>query len=395
MKSLRLIILSLLALALTISSGVSSAEKPVATLPFKLVGNTVLIEVKLNEHQRPFNFVFDTGASATVFDKREARTLKLEPDFSAGVEGASGDSRSFEMCLNQKISIQDHTLEGVNLVLTDLKVVSKFIGRPIAGIVGSDLLRNHVVRVDNSKQIISLFKSANDLDTSEYSPIPIKLTPQTPNPVIEVEIGLLSGDKISAKVTFDTGNSGTLNINSSLIEEKSKNYYLTESVGINGVYKDKTVEIKSLSIGDFKLGNMEIKLRQKGESGSQDTSQVGKWLLGNEVLKRFDYIIDYSSATIFIRPNANFDKPVKFSVDGIRLINEGGKITVHNIINGSNAEKVGIIPGQYLISIDGQPAIDLAQVRKWLSEEGSVVSLVIANQDGTQREVQLHLERLL
>ena len=368
----------------------AQATKPVAVFPFEFAGNIALIKAQVNEHSEPFTFMFDTGAGTTVFDKDTADSIGLKFDFTQKTSGVSG-SQVVEICLNQKVSVADHLIKGVVFALIDLDIISSVIGEPVSGVIGGDFLKHYTVKIDNERQEISLFEPFATLDTDEYSLLPFTIVPTLPIPAVAAELELLSGEKVSGQFLFDTGFADAVTIGTPLEAGKSEKFYLKEGVGVSGIFETKVMKIKSLSVGDFTFGNMEMISAKGGES----TGGPNKWLLGNEVLKRFNLIIKSTSSTIYMKPNSYFDKPFNFNVSGIGVLGEDGKIVVKSVVKGTNAEKLGVATGQQIISVNGQPAVNPMQVKEWLSKEGDVAKLVLEDRNGVRKTVQLHLERLL
>jgi C-terminal processing protease CtpA/Prc len=85
-------------------------------------------------------------------------------------------------------------------------------------------------------------------------------------------------------------------------------------------------------------------------------------LLGAEVLRRFDIVIDYPASTVYLRPNANFHSAWIEDVTGIRLLATAPDFRqkkVGDVFQHSAADAAGVRPGDEITSINGIRAADL------------------------------------
>jgi predicted aspartyl protease/Flp pilus assembly protein TadD len=116
-------------------------------LPLRLTSSGFMSgEVMLAGHDRPLNFILDTGASVSVIDTEVAHLESVKGSVREdrvrviGAAGAVEDVRSFNL---PKVSFGPKEMEGVRAVELDLDLINEGSGFLQAGILGGNFLRNY------------------------------------------------------------------------------------------------------------------------------------------------------------------------------------------------------------------------------------------------------------
>ena len=106
-------------------------------------------------------------------------------------------------------------------------------------------------------------------------------------------------------------------------------------------------------------------------------------ILGNSILDRFTFIIDYHREKIYFKPNKRYKDNFLYDRSGLSLA-AGGKhldqFTIQYVIKGSPADLVGLRPGDKVISINRIPArfFSLKDIsNKFQKREGKKIRLKI------------------
>jgi predicted metalloprotease with PDZ domain len=64
-------------------------------------------------------------------------------------------------------------------------------------------------------------------------------------------------------------------------------------------------------------------------------------LIGNDLLRRFNMIINYPHREIHLLPNGRFKEPFDYTYTGLGVYYVDGKIMVEDVIKDSPADKAG------------------------------------------------------
>lgn len=130
-------------------------------VPFEYTDNEILVKCRLNKGEE-VDFLFDTGASDTIIDRRVAAQHFLAKQdkfdiaaFSGMVEANKSELKRFE--------IGSLVLNNVPVRVLDMNQQSRQMGRPIAGIIGTNIINQFLITIDYSKPNLTF----EDLETAQ------------------------------------------------------------------------------------------------------------------------------------------------------------------------------------------------------------------------------------
>ena len=86
-------------------------------------------------------------------------------------------------------------------------------------------------------------------------------------------------------------------------------------------------------------------------------------LIGNDLMRRFNMIVNYPEMSIHIKPNKHFNEPFDYSYTGLAFYLVNGEVRVEDIMQGSPAEKAGFMPGDIIFSVDKTISKDIKTYR--------------------------------
>lgn len=301
------IIITLL-LVLTISIGLNAQ---IVEIPFELKNDLILLKVNINNDTDARTFVFDTGATSDLLDSTTAKKLGLKANHKQDVSGASG-TKSYDVILYQKLILENRIeIDSTHLVLTDLTRLKDRLERDFDGIIGYSLLKKYITKIDYEKQKILLYNKIQNVDTIDYKAIPFEFGKGIPIPQFDISITLINGESFTGKIFFDSGAGLTFLINTPYNEkhklnEKSKKSIISKSENLHGESISEDIAIQSMNIGGYELDKMVIGIAHDKNGVSSYENYLG--ILGAEVISRFNLVLDYSTSTLYIKPNNTFSK---------------------------------------------------------------------------------------
>ena len=100
-------------------------------------------------------------------------------------------------------------------------------------------------------------------------------------------------------------------------------------------------------------------------------------LIGNDLLRRFNIILNYARRDIHLLPNSHYNEQFDYSYSGIELYFENGQIIIGDVAKGSPAEETGLKEGDVVISIDKNFNLNLQQYKMALQNTGERLKLII------------------
>ena len=350
-------------------------------LPFALSNNIILIQAKVN-NSRPLWFMFDTGANSSVINTGLVKELNLK--LGARVQGkAAGGNVEAEVISGVSLSIGGATASNQTIAALPLDVFSAALGKPIAGIIGYDFIKQFVVEVDYAAKVMRLYRPTNFKRPVKGEILPITFINR--KPFVKAKIKLAGRDPIEGTFMIDTASDGVMSVNAPFVKTQQmlnsvSNGRQTNSAGAGGVSKSIVARVQNIQLNGFIINNplVEFSLATEGN----DTISSYQGLLGGEVFRRFTMTIDYSRQRIILKRNRYFDEPVEVDMSGIDLMAEPDDfktLVVNEVAAGSPAAVAGVKEEDQLLEVDGRPVseIGLDQVRQWFKQNGKEHLLTI------------------
>ncbi|MEW6996140.1 aspartyl protease family protein [Colwelliaceae bacterium BS250] len=326
-------------------------------VPFTLVSELLIVPVSINGSE-PLNFVFDTGASATVIlESNNTHFLTLKSDSQLDISGAGESFESIANIVpNIDVTLGDIELIDQSIIHLPISSVPFFKDRDSVffdGIIGYDFLKRFAIKIDYDKAIITLSEQTNfaKVETEQdmsWHRLPISIEDNMS--YVAVNAQLDSKQVTPLKLLIDTGFSGTFEIAQVQHEKLSAPYYPSRTQGLNGYSTIHVSNSKSLALGRYSKSNVPV-LYNMSTNEKVENSE----LLGNQFLKHFNIIFDYRNEQLFIKPNQNFDRPINLDKSGLRLIPHKFGAMVNDVATKTGAANIGLKAGDIITSYNGNP----------------------------------------
>ena len=384
--------------------GLFKVQAQDVTLPFELYENKYIL-IKLPTEKDSLTFYFDTGATTTLLDKETAGKFGLKANYQQKVSGAGGE-KIYDVVLNQKIFLtKDKSIDGVHFVLEDLSRLKSLLDKPFDGIIGNDIIKNYVTKIDFKKKQIELYKDSMP-EKEGFTGISFNFKNNIPIPQFPITVEMDGGWKFSGDVFFDSGAGLSLLFNAPFVEENFLTYklgksfvtyklgksFVTDSNNLSNKTKTINTKIKRIKLGSFTFDNVPVALSSDKEGVSSYKEYLG--ILGSEIINRFDIILDYKDMILYVKPNHLYNNKFEILVSPIKLKKSESGILISSVVENSEAEKLGLKKGQKIISINGKVSNDIAVYRKMLSQKNK--NVVIKYLDGEEeKKIKLKLKELL
>lgn len=312
---------------------------------FETAKNLIIVKVFIKE--KPYNFVFDTGAPLCVVSEKLAKDLGLKPQSKMSI----GDSQGGE----QKVNV--YTIESLNIGNTvftnEMCIASDFtkmstMGENIDGILGLTLMKKAVWFVDNAQKMITLANDRNGLPTLEKAlKLPFTSSGFNYKPRVMVQL-----DGISYPVGFDSGSNNGVTLNKKLVIAAQKNApltYTTFSVGNPriGLYgrgnTDTTFYLKTqkMQFGAVEINNEQFVSFRKNAAS----------IIGMKIIKNYNFIFDWNSKEILLSPIKEVPKDI-LNPWGFSFGFEKDSMKITEIFDSSDAAKKGLMLGDIVLKIN-------------------------------------------
>jgi len=403
---------------------------------FDLIGDLIIIPVELNGVE--LSFVLDTGVSNPILfnltNIDSVQVKKVETIFLRGLGGGDPLEAVKSKSNHFKIGNAINVNQDIYVVFDkDLNFTPR-LGIPVHGIIGSSLFTNFIVEINYSRKYLKLHKP----DTYKYKKCKkcetFNLSFYNNKPYLDAEVQIDSLFK-PIKLLVDTGSSDAI----WLFEDKTlgikppDKMYFNDFLGkgLSGNIYGKRSKVKTLKLKKFELNNVNSAFPDSiAISYAKKFTQRNGSICGN-LLKRFNLIIDYKNARLTLKKNKNYNTPFYYNRSGIIIEQRGFVVvkekvaskeanheapesssnikisavdyyrfttkpayTIVDIRKGSPAERVGLLKGDVIVSINGKETYkeELQNVIGYFkSKVGKLINLKI-DRNGSILSYQFRLE---
>jgi hypothetical protein len=286
----------------------SSQNRPAklcATIPFEVHDGSIILAVKLNNNSRVLHMLFDTGADGMAMTEGLADTLgiKATRTRNASVVGGHAD-----------ISISDGNtlhLPGFDFANQSIALF-KTTHKGTDGIIGNQLIKRYILKIDFDKQQISLYNFGNYQYDEIGESVPVKLSGGII--VVPATLSVTANQANKGEFVFDTGANYELIcfrpfvIKNRLLVDgfKPESVGSTTSMGITTpVFKGKA---SAFAMGDLKpIKDMSISLMSGGgQSESWNPGVDGS--IGIKLISQYNFTINLQQQIIHFTPRSNQSK---------------------------------------------------------------------------------------
>lgn len=273
------------------------------SIPMQFVENYIFIKVKINDNEKPLNFLFDTGAGITVVETKVAEQLLLEINAESNIS-TSGKSLLSKESTSNRVRIGRRTiLDNVDLILLDLSHLSEYLDTNVDGVIGYDLLNEFVTETNIDKREIRFYNPQTFSYKGENQPI--KLTNLESNLFgLIVDVMPRKGDNtIELNFQIDTGYDDSLLFHNAtvmkygLIRNKKKQKIKKGFGADSTIVKNIQTKIKYLSFSAQEWRNVPALLEVDPINKRENSLAQG--IIGQELLLDFNIIYNLKNRVAY------------------------------------------------------------------------------------------------
>jgi hypothetical protein len=357
-------------------------------IPFEYRSHLPVVSVIFN---RVFHlkFIFDTGAEHTILSRREITDMLgvlYEREFKMVGSDMSADLTA-HLVRNIHLQISDMLLPRHNLLVLDEDYFKfdELSGVQIHGILGADVFRGFVVKINYERNIITLTRSdAFEPPGKEYAAIPIEIFRN--KPYLFTDLKPQQDSTLRVKLLIDTGAALTLLLNTEthpLLTRPPNTIKGNIGYGLGGHLEGFLGRVTRLHFANYQLDEVLTYFQELPRQLDSVALNGRNGILGNQVLNRFHLIIDYPRELLYVQPNRHYDDEFEFDKSGLVVIASGENLNhfiVIDVIAGSPAAEAGIQKGDELKRINLLPANfysleDLNRIFR--KKEGKRIKLIV------------------
>jgi hypothetical protein len=355
--------------------------KYITSFPFRLLtGGIITIKAKVSNYPDSLNFILDTGSGGISLDSMTVEELGITAELSdRTIRGIAG-IRRVKFSYNQTLHVPGLSIDSLNFHINDYDVLSSAYGEKIDGIIGFSFLSRYIVKINYDSSVIHVFTEG----TIKYPRGGFHLKP------LLVNIPVVSGTvrdhtEHTARFYFDTGAGmclllSTEFVNDSMFLKPKRKWVVTQAEGLGGKAPMRQGVIRQFKLGPYKFRNVPTYIFDD-EFNVTSYPYLGG-LIGNDLLRRFNLIINYEKKVIHLTPNTHFKDPFDYSYTGLGMYAIEEKIIVMDVMEGSPAKEAGFVPGDVILAVNNNFSNNIQTYKNLMQNPGEKLKILISRPDG-------------
>ena len=325
--------------------------KLLVKFPFsQLNGGIVIVKAQLDANPDTLNFVFDTGSGGISLDSATAAYLQVELVRSDKTIRGIGGIRKVDFTMNHTLKIAGFSASRLDFHINDYDLLTSVYGVRIDGIIGYSFLRRYIVKLDYDNMMMEVYTPG----IFKYPKGGYMLKPNFST--LPLQTAILEDERtIQSRFIFDTGAGLSFLLSKDFVDDsaifkKSRKMYPTQAEGIGGKRQMSITVAKEIKLGPYKFKKVPIHVFE--DDYNVTTYPLLGGLIGNDILRRFNVILNYPEQSIHIKPNNHFTESFDYSYTGLGIYLIDGEIRVVDVIANSPGAKAGFQSGDVIFSVE-------------------------------------------
>lgn len=341
----------------------------------QLTGGVILLQGLLMGYPDSLNFILDTGSGGISLDSSTVEYLKLKPVPSdRTIRGIAG-IRTVSFVHNQKLKLGAIVVDSLDFHINNYDILTAVYGERIDGIIGYSVLKRFIFKIDYDSSRLDIYSKG----TFKYPRGGYLLKPLISTLPIQ-PARLKDNRTIQSRFLYDIGAGLCVMLSSDFVEDsmilhKKRKLYFKEAEGLGGKIDMQMTVIKEVKIGPYRFRNVPIYIFKDDYNVTSYPFLGG--LIGNDILRRFNCILNYDKRDFYLTPNSHFLDPFDYSYSGIELYFINGEIVVGDVAEGSPAAASGLQEGDIVIAINKVFNQNLTQLKTALQNSGERVKIIV------------------
>ncbi len=358
----------------------------------QLSGGIIILRARIDDIPDTLNFVLDTGSGGISLDSETVVTYKMVTEISdKTIRGIAG-IKTVAFTNNHTLQLPGLAVEHLDFHINNYDLLTSVYGVKIDGIIGFSFLRRYIVKIDYDLQKIEVLSPG----TIKYPKGGYLMKPNFSSlvfPQAQIEDERLFFNRF----IFDTGAGLCMllsedYVTDSAVLKKKRKRYPTQAEGLGGKKTMDITVIKSVQIGNYKFRKVPVYIFSDDFNVTSYPLLGG--LLGNDLLRRFNVILNYPELSIHLKPNNHLKEEFDYSYTGLGIYQIEQNIMVVDIMPGSPGEKAGFKPDDIILSIDNNFSKNVQAFKTALQNAGNTVRILVLR-NGQPLLLKLRIKNIL
>lgn len=353
-----------------------------------LSGGVVIIRAALDNRTDTLNFILDTGSGGISLDSTTVSILGVQRTPSEKTIRGIAGIRQVDFAYNHSLNFPGLRVDSLDFHINDYSLLSGVYGIRVDGIAGYSLLSRYIFKVNYEKLEMELwtpgdirYPRGGQVLTPAFSGLPMQY--------LEIE----DATKRVGRFYLDTGAGLCLLLSRDFAEDSAvfssrRRMFVTIAEGLGGKTEMQLSVIKSMQFGNYRFRNVPTYVFQDDYNVTQYPFLGG--LVGNDLMRRFNLVLNYPARQIHILPNNFFRESFDYAYTGLNLFAEESGIYITDVVPNSPADRAGLKNYDLVVSVANDLSGNLQTFKTLLQESGGKVKMIVSR-DGQLIETAIEV----
>ena len=355
---------------------VQPSAKLLTSFPFRLFsGGVILIRATINDNKDSLNFILDTGSGGISLDSQTVSQLKIANQLSdKTIRGIAG-IRKVNFAYNHSLKLPGLTVDSLNFHINDYDILTSVYGEHIDGIIGYSFFNRYIVKINYDSLLIQVYSKGS----MKYPKGGYLLKPLLVNLLIQ-SARINDEEDRTARFYFDTGAGLCLLLSTDFVEDSTlfsakRKRVTTQVEGLGGKKQMELTTVKNFKLGPYRFKRVPAYIFED-EFNVTSYPYLGG-LIGNDLLRRFNVILNYEKRDIYITPNSHYRDLFDYSYTGLNFYIVNNEVVITDIMKGSPAEKAGFQADDIIVAVNNNFSKNIQVYKTALQNPGEKIKILV------------------
>jgi hypothetical protein len=359
----------------SVASAQETPVQPLTRIPFlSLTGGVMIVTAQMPPFPDTLQFIFDTGSSGISLDSSTAAYLGLQPVYSGYAIRGVGGIRKVPFVNGRSLQLGSIRADSLDFHVNDYSVLTSVYGVRIDGIIGYSLLSRYVIRIDQELQQMDWFAAGVNVYPRRGYRMKLEMD-KLPSHAAYVQD--VRGEQSRFLIDLGAGLNLLFSrryVQSSGLLDNTRKRWIKSGEGIGGRIEMELTTMRQLRIGPYRFRQVPINIFDDDFNVTNYPEWSG--LIGNDLLRRFQVILNYPAKEMHLLPNRYFSDPFDYSYSGLELYLVANKIRVGYLAPGSPAAAAGLELGDEVVAVNKNFSGILTEYKFQLQKAGERVRII-------------------
>lgn len=348
----------------------------ITKFPFvQLTGGIILLQAQFDSFKDTLNFVLDTGSGGISLDSSTADYFGLKGEPSNRTIRGIGGVRTVSFLNNRKLHFPGLTIDSLNFHITNYDILTAVYGERIDGIIGYSVFSRYIIKLNYDSAKIEFWTKGS----IRYPRGGHLLRPAITS--LPVQTAKVKDDSaVETRFLIDMGAGLNLLFNSDFVKDssllrKDRKLYTKEAEGLGGKVDMVLTVLKEFKLGPYKFKNIPVNVFDDDYNVTSYPHLGG--LIGNDLLRRFNAVINYEQKEIHLTPNSHYYDPFDYAYSGLELYLINGRIVIGDVAKDSPAERAGLHEGDVVMAINKNFVQNISAYKAALQNANDGVNMIV------------------